>query len=272
MQVTRETSTTRRSRMVRAAIPLAGAVAVLLAFGFPGVRLGAARAVGYAVCHQWPEHSFTAAGQPFPLCARCTGTYFGAVLTLGYIWVTGRGKAGDWPPTPVLVLLAVGFGAMILDGANSFVDVLSGGVSHLYAPTNALRFLSGGANGIVLVSLAYPLLNYVLWKDWARQPVLRNVGELLLLAAALLAGAAVIGTAAPVLLPVFSLLAVVGVLALFTGVNTALWLLARKRERSAAALADALPYLGVGLGMTAGELLLLGLGRSVLERYVLHLG
>lgn len=272
MQSRQETSTARNHNLIRAAIPLAAAAAVLVALLFPEAMLGAARATGYAVCHQWPEHSFAAAGQPFPLCARCTGTYFGAVLTLAFAWMAGRGKAGDWPPAPVLALLAVGFGAMVLDGANSFVDVLSSGQRHLYTPTNTLRFLSGGANGIVLVSLATPLLNYVLWKDWARQPMLRNVGELLVLVAGLVAGAAIIGTQSPVLLPAFSLLTVAGVLILFTGINTALWLLLRRKERCAATPADALPHLGVGLCLTVGEMLLLGLGRSALERYVLHLG
>jgi len=271
MQTRRETPATRSPNLIRMVIPLAAAAVVLMAFLFPQAFLGAARAVGYAVCHQWPEHSFAAAGQPFPLCARCTGTYFGAMLTLTFVWLAGRGKAGDWPPTPVLVLLAIGFGGMVVDGANSFVDVLSNGQRHLYTPTNTLRFLSGGANGIVLVSLAAPLLNYVLWKDWARQPILRNVGELLLLVAGLLLGAAAIGTGSPLLLPAFSLLTLAGILTLFTGINTALWLLLRRKERSAETLSDALPHLGVGLCLTLGELLLLGLGRCALERYVLHL-
>lgn len=272
MESQRKRPTVRSVSVGRVVTALAAALALLVMFLFSDALVGAARAVGYTVCHQWPEHSFAAAGQPFPLCARCTGTYFGALLVLGFIWAARRGKAGDWPSKPVLALLAIGFGAMVLDGANSFVDVLSGGGLHLYAPTNMLRFMSGGANGVVLVSLGLPLLNYVLWKDWARQPVLRNVGELLALVAGLLVGAVAISTAAPALLPVFSLLTVVGVLTLFTGVNTALWLLARRKERSATTLADALPHLGVGLCLTAGELLLLGLGRSALERYVLHLG
>ena len=272
MQSRRETSTVRSASVGRVAILLASALAVVVMFLLPDALAGAARAVGYDVCHQWPEHSFAVAGQPLPLCARCTGTYVGAMLALGFIWATRRGKAGDWPPKPVLVLLAIGFGTMIVDGANSFVDVLSAGGLHLYTPTNALRFVSGGANGVVLVSLGLPLLNYVLWADWARRPSLQNIGEPIALAVGLLIGMAAIGTAAAVLLPLFSLLTVVGVLTLFTGVNTALWLLARRREQSAATLADILPHLGIGLCMTAGELLLLGLGRSALERYVLHLG
>ena len=35
---------------------------------------------GAVVCHQRAERSFSLGGQPFPVCARCTGIYFGAAL------------------------------------------------------------------------------------------------------------------------------------------------------------------------------------------------
>jgi uncharacterized membrane protein len=35
---------------------------------------------GRAVCHQRPERSFTRAGQPLPVCARCTGVYAAAPI------------------------------------------------------------------------------------------------------------------------------------------------------------------------------------------------
>ena len=34
-------------------------------------------------CHQRPDRSFKYKGKPFPVCARCTGAFFGYVL--GYI-------------------------------------------------------------------------------------------------------------------------------------------------------------------------------------------
>ncbi|MCD6518573.1 MAG: DUF2085 domain-containing protein [Anaerolineae bacterium] len=33
------------------------------------------------ICHQLPSHSLYLQGHPLPLCARCTGTYLGLVLT-----------------------------------------------------------------------------------------------------------------------------------------------------------------------------------------------
>ncbi|HEC34484.1 MAG TPA: DUF2085 domain-containing protein, partial [Chloroflexi bacterium] len=38
--------------------------------------------VGYAVCHRIPSHSFFVGGRQLPLCARCTGTFLGALTGL----------------------------------------------------------------------------------------------------------------------------------------------------------------------------------------------
>ncbi len=36
---------------------------------------------GAIVCHQRPERSFTSAGRPLPVCARCTGLYVSALVS-----------------------------------------------------------------------------------------------------------------------------------------------------------------------------------------------
>jgi uncharacterized membrane protein len=36
--------------------------------------------LGSAICHQRPERSFSLAGRPCPVCARCTGLYAAAVI------------------------------------------------------------------------------------------------------------------------------------------------------------------------------------------------
>ena len=51
---------------------------------------GKLRALGYAVCHQLEERSFCVHGVCSPLCARCTGMYLGAMLSLGYQAFQGR--------------------------------------------------------------------------------------------------------------------------------------------------------------------------------------
>jgi uncharacterized membrane protein len=45
--------------------------------------------LGSVVCHQIPERSFYVSGVQFPVCARCTGLYLGALIGLG-IWLVYR--------------------------------------------------------------------------------------------------------------------------------------------------------------------------------------
>src|SRR3954447_8038652 len=51
--------------------------------------------VGSVVCHQKPERSFTLAGQPLPVCARCTGIYIGAALAV--LAMAGVVSAAQFP-------------------------------------------------------------------------------------------------------------------------------------------------------------------------------
>ena len=53
--------------------------------------LDKANRAAYAVCHRIAERSFTFAGRPLPLCARCSGTYLGAVA--GLIVIAAHGSA-----------------------------------------------------------------------------------------------------------------------------------------------------------------------------------
>jgi len=57
--------------MLLQAYPVPRPLAIAAAFTY---RLGG------VVCHQDPARSFTVAGIPVPVCARCTGLYTGAVL------------------------------------------------------------------------------------------------------------------------------------------------------------------------------------------------
>ena len=51
----------------------------------PAGLLGKADAVGYAVCHRIDVRSFHLGDRQIPVCARCTGQYLGAMLSLGYL-------------------------------------------------------------------------------------------------------------------------------------------------------------------------------------------
>ncbi len=60
----------------------------------PNSFFGKVDAIGYAVCHRIPSHSFTVAGKPMPLCARCSGMYLGAFFSIIYQMIGGKRRGG----------------------------------------------------------------------------------------------------------------------------------------------------------------------------------
>ena len=208
------------------------AVTASLAFlvGTPGGLLTKADMVGYAVCHRIASHSFTIAGRQFPVCARCSGTFLGALTGfLGQALVLRRRRAVDFPPPFIIVILA---GFMLLwaaDGLNSYLTLFPNG-PHLYEPRNWLRLTTGALNGLMMSAIIYPVFNFTLW----RRPVperavrnLRDLGVLLLLEAGLVV---LMLTQWPLLLYLLALLSALGVLTLLTSVNCMLVLMIVRRE------------------------------------------
>ena len=61
---------------------MALAILLLYLLAPPHGLLDKADHAAYAVCHRIPARSFAFAGRPLPLCARCSGTYLGAVAGL----------------------------------------------------------------------------------------------------------------------------------------------------------------------------------------------
>lgn len=126
-----------------------------------GMFYGAARRVGYAVCHQLPGHSYWALGMPLPLCARCTGQYLGALVMLVYLAVAGGRWVRRWPTWWGVALSGLLVLAWAVDGVNSYLDFL--GMWHLYAPRNILRLLSGMGEGVALMAFFWPMFAQATW-------------------------------------------------------------------------------------------------------------
>jgi uncharacterized membrane protein len=63
--------------------------------GWPNARPASrvAYAIGARVCHQHSARSFTSAGRPWPVCARCTGLYVGAAAGAWLAWLAVPGAA-----------------------------------------------------------------------------------------------------------------------------------------------------------------------------------
>lgn len=146
-------------------------------------------AVVHGVCAQ--QHNIFLGGLQFPLCARNSGIYMSFLLTMGYIYLIGRGRAARLPPWSVTVALILFVVAMGVDGFNSlFVDL---GQPHLYEPDNFLRTLTGMGMGISIGVMLHIVLNMTLRKNVDDQtPVLKSWWELLgIMAIDLLALAAI---------------------------------------------------------------------------------
>jgi len=86
-------------RLSRAALVPVLAALILLAFlaAPPHALTEKAWQIGYGLCHQQADRSFFVGGRQLPLCARDTGTYLGALATLGSMLATHRQSTGRIP-------------------------------------------------------------------------------------------------------------------------------------------------------------------------------
>ena len=213
---------------------------------------------GAGVCGQIPSHSFTIGGRLLPLCARCTGTYLGALLGFCGLAALKRWRASGLPPREVLAFLASFIVLWGIDGLNSFLSLLPN-VPHFYEPHNVWRFSTGVLQGLALSIIVYPIFSFLLWKEANPRRVIRNWRELgyLLIPAALLVW--IVQTQASFLLYPVATLSILGVLAMLTLVNTIIVLIVTRRESEAGSWRDAVGPLSLGLLATFLELGALGL-------------
>lgn len=121
-----------------AAIPLATWIAGRSHVSAPAAGLAVlVYAVGAVVCHQLPARSFQLWAAQMPVCARCTGIYFGAATAaLASVWLTtGASPLPDTPfAHPRLVLLA----AAVPTAATLVFEWTTG-----LTPSNTVRALAG---------------------------------------------------------------------------------------------------------------------------------
>jgi uncharacterized membrane protein len=211
------------------------------------------RLIGYAVCHQLPERSFHLAGEQLPLCARCSGTFLGALAGFTLLTLWGRHRAIGLPPVPITVVLVVFIFALGVDGLNSYLTFFPG-LPHLYQPHNWLRLTTGTFNGLALSSIIYPVFNYSLWRDVVNTPAIKDFRELgLLIATGIGIIIVVLLEPAPLLYPL-AILSTLGVLTLLTALNTVLLLMLFNRHGRVVQWQQAVLPLLVGLAASFVEL------------------
>lgn len=226
----------RAANLSRLLIPIAAVLVFAVWFSFtpPGL-LGKADAVGYAICHRIDERSFHIGDRQLPLCARCSGEFYSAGISLLFLSLVSPKKSGmpGWKlGAPLLFFLAV----FAIDGTNSFLYLLKqtsgealSSIPNLYTPNNTLRLLTGSGMGIALASILYPAFNQSAWKDadpgralsWKKLGILAGI--------ILLIDLLILSESSIVLYPL-AVVSVLGVLALLIMVFSMVWILMMRQE------------------------------------------
>lgn len=201
----------------------------------PDGLLGKAHAIGYAVCHQMDARSFHFFGYTFPLCARCSGTFLGAMLGLGYQSLLGR--KGKMPRPIVLVFFGILALSWVLDGSNSFLMLLPGAHA-LYTTQNWTRLVTGTGMGLAISVVLRPAFVQTVYKTWENKSALDDWKYLLGLigAAALLDGLILLDI--PWILFPLALIGSLGVVVLLTMIYSMVLVMITNHENQYAQLRD----------------------------------
>jgi uncharacterized membrane protein len=173
-----EPAASPRPRLTVVVVALSVLVIIVAIVISPASLLDKADLIGYSICHRIPERSFHIGGRQLPLCARCTGTFLGAVLGLTVVFLLGRRRASRMPPASVLLALVTFVALWGFDGLNSYLTLIPG-APYLYEPRNWLRLTTGLLNGLALIIFVLPVYNFTLWRAPTREPVIRKLWELL---------------------------------------------------------------------------------------------
>ncbi|MBC7249201.1 MAG: DUF2085 domain-containing protein [Anaerolineae bacterium] len=239
-------------------------VALVIIAGFllapPWHPLDKADLIGSGICHRIPDHSLFLGGRQLPLCARCTGTYLGALLGFATMWALRRQRATEMPPTPVLVAAVAFIAIMGVDGVNSYLHFFPT-APHLYTPRNWLRLATGTLNGLAMSIIVLPVFNYTLWRKVTRQRVIRGLGELGVLLTIAAVMVYIVQLQPAFLLYPVALLSTLSVLMMLTLVNTMIVLVIIRREAVAETWRDAVLPLALGLVSSLAEISVLNLLR-----------
>lgn len=218
-------------------VPIAAIAAVIAWFIIaPEGALGKLDAIGYAVCHRIDERSFQIGDRQLPLCARCTGEFYAAGLTLLFQAIVS-GKRSKLPSRGIIAVLFAFFLAFGIDGSNSYLYLLkqtSGGldqIPNLYIPNQTLRLFTGSGMGIALAAMLYPVINQTLWRTQDDRPAL-EWKQLGMLVAGILVLNLLVLTDSPFVLYPIAFISALGTLSLLVVVFGLLWTIIMKQDNT----------------------------------------
>lgn len=231
----RESSVGKLTRWI---VPIA-MLMVLAGFLFitpPGL-LGKADGIGYAICHRINERSFHIGERQMPLCARCTGEFNAAAITLVFLGVVSR-KRSAMPNKGILVVLVGFFLAFGVDGSNSYLYLLKQTyenflpqIPNIYIPNNILRLLTGSGMGIAMATVLFPVFSQTIWRKLDDRPALTWKEFGTLVSIILLVDLGILSEW-PAILYIISFLSVLGVIALLSMVFGIVWIILMRQENS----------------------------------------
>jgi uncharacterized membrane protein len=239
------------------------AVIALILFLPPHGVLDKADRAAFAVCHRIEARTFSIAGRPLPLCARCSGSYLAALGALAVLALRGRTRADRPPPRPYLLLFGVFLAAWAFDGFNSFLALFPE-LPHLYEPRNSLRLLTGTLQGVALAAILLPMINQGFRAGHTEIASVSSMTDLVwLLATGGLVVLAVSSDWAALLYPlaILSELAVVG----FASLLNALFLTTLSDSGQIGWLRARAPRVALGVALALIELTAVALARGALE-------
>jgi len=245
-----ETQQTLKEKLSRWLVPLAAIIVFGVWFSYapPGL-LGKADSIGYAICHRIDERSFHVFGRQLPLCARCTGEFYAAGITLLFLSLVSPKKSGmpGWKLGAPLIVFFLAFG---IDGSNSYLYLLKqtskgvfDNIPNLYIPNNTLRLFTGSGMGVALASVLYPAFNNSAWKEVDPAPALdwKKLGTII---GIVLIVDLLILTESPIILLPIAIVSVLGALSLLIIVFSMVWVLMMRLENAYDKLAQMwMPFL-----------------------------
>jgi uncharacterized membrane protein len=226
----------RLNHVIRWFVPLAAILAFSVWFYIapPGL-LGKADSIGYAICHRIDERSFQIGDRQLPLCARCTGEFYAAGISLIFFALVSKKQSGmpGWKLGAPLIFFFLAFG---IDGSNSYLYLLkqsSNGVfdniPNLYTPNNTLRLFTGSGMGIALASILFPAFNQSTWREADPAPAL-SWKKLAILTGIIILVNLLTLTENDLFLYPIAIMSVLGVLSLLILVFSMAWLLIMRQE------------------------------------------
>ncbi|MHC1783894.1 MAG: DUF2085 domain-containing protein [Anaerolineaceae bacterium] len=220
----------------------------------PAGLMGKADAIGYAVCHRISHRSFFLDDRQLPLCARCTGMYLGAFITL--LFQLPRRKSGGMPSKKWLVFL--GFLVMLfgVDGLNSYLHLIPNAPS-AYESQNWLRLATGTGMGVGLSAVLFPIFNQSAWSNWSGERALSGSRQFILLVLTLVLANLAVLTGSPILLYPLSIISAFTILVILTMVYTIVWMMVVKRENTYLNLSALRLPLVAGLATAMAQIILM---------------